>query len=152
MTDIVCVLDAKSELGEGTLWDPVAGVLWWVDIWGRAIHRFEPISGKDDVFATPERIGCLGLREKGGLIVAMENGFSFFDPDSGRFDWIVNPESERPDTRFNDGKPDRQGRFWSGTVFEDPPRPVEYVGALYRLDADLSVRRMVGGPGRQSSP
>src|SRR4051794_4327146 len=130
MTDIVCVLDAGAELGEGTLWDPAAGVLWWVDIWGRAIHRFDPLTGKDDVFATPEYIGCVGVREAGGLFVAMETGFSFFAPPPGRFDGIIDPEAGRPDPRFNDGKPDRQGRFWSGTVFEDPPRPVEYVGAL----------------------
>lgn len=147
MSDIVCVLDAKSELGEGTLWDPAAGVLWWVDIWGKAIHRFDPVTGKDDVFPTPEYVGCLAIRENGGLIVTMEKGFYFFDPAIGKFDWIVDPEAGRPDTRFNDGKPDRQGRFWSGTVFEDPPRPVEYVGALYRMDADLSCHKMVDGIG-----
>jgi len=147
MVDITCVLDAKAELGEGTLWDPAARVLWWVDIWGKAIHRTDPATGRDDVFATPKYVGCLGLREQGGLVVTLADGFYFFDPASGRFDHIVDPEAHLPETRFNDGKTDRQGRFWSGTVFEAPPRPTEYIGALYRLDPDLSCHRMVEGIG-----
>jgi L-arabinonolactonase len=147
MTEVVCILDAKAELGEGTLWDPAAQVLWWVDIWGKAIHRTDPERGTDEVFPTPRYVGCLGVRKKGGLIVALADGFYFFDPTTRRFDKIADPEAHKPNTRFNDGKPDRQGRFWAGTVFEAPPRRVEYVGALYRLDPDLSCHRMVEGIG-----
>ena len=57
------------------------------------------------------------------------------------------PGSGYADTRFNDGKPDRQGRFWSGTMFEAPGKPIEFIGALYRLDPDLSVHRMIEGIG-----
>jgi len=147
MDDVVCILDAKAELGEGTLWDPVDRVLWWVDIWGRAIHRTDPVTGRDTVFPTPHDVGCVGLRERGGLVVTLADGFYFFDPATGRFDHIVDPEADKPATRFNDGKTDRQGRFWSGTVFEAPPRPTEFIGALYRLDPDLSCHRMVEGIG-----
>src|SRR5712671_77972 len=103
MIDVVCVLDAKAELGEGTLWDPRAQVLWWVDIWGKAIHRFDPEMRKDEVFAAPNYVGCVGLREKGGLVVTLADGFYFFDPTTGRFDNIVDPEADKPNTRFNDG-------------------------------------------------
>ena len=147
MTDITCVLDARAELGEGTLWDPGAQVLWWIDIWGRLIHRHDPATGEDRTWEAPEYLGCLGLRERGGLILTMASGFFFFDPSSGRFDPIANPESHLPHTRFNDGKTDRQGRFWSGTMFEAPGRKVEFLGALYRMDADLSVHRLVEGIG-----
>ena len=61
MVEITCVVDAGAELGEGTLWDPQAGVLWWIDIWKKLIHRYEPSTGKDEVFETPEYLGCLGL-------------------------------------------------------------------------------------------
>jgi len=147
MTAIVPILDARAELGEGTLWDPVRQVLWWVDIWGREIHRTDPATGCDDVFPTPEYVGCVGVREAGGLVVALASGFFFFDPESGAWTPAARPAGMRPDVRFNDGKPDRQGRFWSGTVFEDPPRRTEYVGALYRLDPDLTCHRMVDGIG-----
>jgi L-arabinonolactonase len=147
VTEIVCLIDAGAELGEGTLWGPSAQRLWWVDIWGKAIHCTDPETRKDVVYRTGEYVGCLALREKGGLVVTLADGFYFFDPKTNRYDKIVDPEAHEPDTRFNDGKTDRQGRFWSGTVFEAPPRPTEYVGALYRLDADLSCHCMVEGVG-----
>jgi L-arabinonolactonase len=147
MTEVTCVLAAGAELGEGTLWDPCEGVLWWIDIWGNRIHRYNPSTGVDDTWETPEHPGCLGLREGGGLVLSMVSGFHFFDPATSRFERIVDPEADNPDTRFNDGKPDRQGRFWSGSMFEVPGRPIEFVGALYRLDPDLSVHRMAGGIG-----
>jgi L-arabinonolactonase len=147
MTDITCVLDARAELGEGTLWDPEAQVLWWIDIWGRLIHRYDPATGEDRTWEAPEYLGCLGLRARGGLILTMVSGFHFFDPESGRFDPIADPEAHLPDTRFNDGKTDRQGRFWSGTMFEAPGRKVEFQGALYRMDADHSVHLVVTGIG-----
>jgi L-arabinonolactonase len=147
MTEIVCVVDAKTELGEGTLWDPHAKILWWVDIWGKAIHRYDPATGEDKIFDAPEYVGSLGVRKKGGLVVALANGFYFFDPDTGRYEHLGDPEADKLGTRFNDGKPDRQGRFWAGTVFEDQPRPTEFIGALYRLDKDLSTHKMVEGIG-----
>jgi sugar lactone lactonase YvrE len=147
MVEITCVLDAKASLGEGTLWDPAAKVLWWIDIWESLIHRFDPASGRDETWRAPEYLGCLGLREKGGLVVSMASGFHFFEPQTGVFRAIVNPEAHIKETRFNDGKPDRQGRFWSGTVFEVEGRKPERIGALYRLDADLTAHRMVEGIG-----
>ncbi|QIG46341.1 SMP-30/gluconolactonase/LRE family protein [Nordella sp. HKS 07] len=147
MVDITCVVDAKAELGEGTLWDPKAGVLWWIDIWSKLIHRYDPRTGRDETFEAPHYLGCLGLREKGGLVLTMADGFHFFDPATGRFTAIADPENHMPETRFNDGKPDRQGRFWSGSMFEVPGRPIEFVGALYRMDHDLSIHRMIEGIG-----
>ena len=147
MVNITCVVDAKAELGEATLWDPVKQVLWWIDIWGRLIHRYDPATGQDDTWEAPEYLGCIGLRAKGGLVLTMVSGFYFFDPATGIFDPITDPEADLPETRFNDGKPDRQGRFWSGTMFEAPGRKIEFIGSLYRMDTDLSVHRMVEGIG-----
>jgi len=145
--DITCVVDARAELGEGTIWDPKAGVLWWIDIWSKLIHRYDPATGRDDTWSSPEFLGCIGLREKGGLVVTMVSGFYFFDPQTGAFEAIVDPEAHLPLTRFNDGKPDRQGRFWSGSMFEAPGQPVQFIGSLYRMDTDLSVHRMIEGVG-----
>jgi sugar lactone lactonase YvrE len=147
MVDITCVVDAHAELGEGTIWDPAAGVLWWIDIWGKLIHRFNPATGRDDTWEAPEYLGCIGLRARGGLVLTMVSGFYFFDPVTGTFEAIVDPESHLSDTRFNDGKPDRQGRFWSGSMFEVPGQKVEFIASLYRMDMDLSVHRMIEGIG-----
>lgn len=143
MIEIECVVDSASELGEATYWDPAAGVLWWIDIYGPTIHRYDPATGSDRTWQAPEFLGTLSVRGKGGLVVSMASGFHFFDPDSGAFTAIADPEADIADTRFNDGKTDRRGRFWSGTMFEAPGKAPAKIGSLWRLDADLSVHRMV---------
>ena len=60
-------------------------MLWWVDIWGKAIHRTDPASRTDEVFPTPEYVGAVGVRENGGLVVSLAIGFHFFDPATGVF-------------------------------------------------------------------
>ena len=146
MIEIECVVDSASLLGEATYWDPKEQVLWWIDIWGPTIHRYDPATGTDKTWTAPEYLGTLSVREKGGLVVSMISGFYFFDPKTGTFDSIVDPEAEIADSRFNDGKTDRQGRFWSGTMFEAPGTPAK-IGALWRLDKDLSAHKVIAGVG-----
>jgi len=142
MTEVACILDAKAALGEGPLWDPAGGVLYWVDIKRREIHRFDPATRRDEKWSTPADVGSLAVRANGGFVVAMHQGFHFFDSADGRVTPIVEPESHLPDNRFNDGKPDRQGRFWAGSMHDQEGAPT---GGLYRLGTDLSCRRMVDG-------
>ncbi len=147
MIEIECVIDSKSELGEATYWDTKAGVLWWIDIYGPTIHRYDPATGKDDTWTAPEYLGTLSVRSKGGLVLSMVSGFYFFDPATGRFDPIIDPESDIADSRFNDGKTDRQGRFWSGSMWEAPGKPPARIGALWRLDPDLTAHKVIDGVG-----
>jgi sugar lactone lactonase YvrE len=146
MPEIQCAVDAKALLGEGTCWDPREQCLWWLDIFGLAIHRYEPTTGRTRSFRTPGRPGCLAVRQRGGgLVVAMGDGFHAFDPLSCQFQSIVDVEADIPQTRMNDGRTDRQGRFWSGSVYEVEGEPSQPLGALHRLDADLSSRKMAEG-------
>jgi L-arabinonolactonase len=142
MAAVTCVLDSRSFLGEGPLWDPREQVLWWVDIKNRLIHRTDPARGASARWDAPEDLGCLAVRAQGGLVVTMTSGFYFFDPSSGHFEPIIDPEADQPENRFNDGKTDRQGRFWAGTMHDPHLRAS---GALYRLDSNLSCHRMVDG-------
>jgi L-arabinonolactonase len=144
MADIRCVVDAKAQLGEGTCWDPQAQCLWWLDIYGQKIHRYEPASGRTQTFVTPRRPGCLAVRKQGGLVVAMGDGFHSFDPATGQFRSIIDVEADLPETRMNDGRTDRQGRFWSGSVFEIEGQVSRPLGALHRLNTDLSSARVAG--------
>jgi L-arabinonolactonase len=142
MTDVACALAAGALLGEGPIWDAAERVLYWVDIKGRAIHRFDPASGRDERWAVAEEVGSLAVRAGGGLVVALRSGFHFFDVATGRATPIVAPEPDRPGNRLNDGKPDRQGRFWAGSMDDAEGKPT---GALYRLDPDRSCHRLVDG-------
>ena len=140
-------MGARAQLGEGTIWDPVAGVLWWTDIYGPTIYRFDPVKGESHSWPAPEYLGCIGLRAAGGLVVTMASGFHFFDPASGAFTAIADPDSDLPDTRFNDGKPDRFGHFWSGSMFEAPDKTPQKIASLYRLGSDGTVKKMLDGIG-----
>jgi len=144
MAEVRIGAKAANILGEVPLWDVATQTLWWTDIEGRLLQRLDHASGEVSVWPLPERLGSYALRETGGLVCAFASGLAFYDPDSGRIDWIARPEADRPRNRFNDGKTDRQGRFWAGTMDD---RLSERTGALYRLDPDLSVHRVEDGIG-----
>ena len=90
-----CVLDARAVLGEGAVWCEREQVLWWADIEAKALHRFDPAKGDDRVRHLPSRIGCFALREQGGMVVALENGFHFLDLATGALEAIVDPEADK---------------------------------------------------------
>ncbi len=131
------VVDANRDvLGESPVWDHKRGVLWWVDGIGRKIHRLDPSRGSKHTWSMNEEVGSIAVRARGGLVVAMRSGFYFFDPDTGQLSEVAKPETDRPKNRFNDGKLDRTGRFWSGTIQADRYVPR---GRLWRLDPDHST-------------
>jgi L-arabinonolactonase len=145
MTDIQCVVDAKAQLGEGVCWDAQAQCLWWLDIFAQAIHRYEPSTGETKTISTPMRPGCLAVRRQGGLVLAMGDGFYFMDALCERFESIADVEADIRETRMNDGKTDRQGRFWSGTVFESEGQTPRPIGSLYRLNENLTTKKAATG-------
>ncbi|MBX6321784.1 MAG: SMP-30/gluconolactonase/LRE family protein [Rhodospirillaceae bacterium] len=147
MSEVRLVVDAKNRLGEVPVWDPVGQALWWVDIEGKLLQCYEEASGRTRVWQMPERIASFALREEGGLVCAMASGFAFFDPETEALTWIARPDPD-PRNRFNDGKCDRAGRFWAGTMDD---HLTEHTGALYRLDPDGSVHCMFTGVGISNS-
>jgi sugar lactone lactonase YvrE len=110
-------------------------LLYWVDCRAPAVKRIDLGTGAVAVQAVAEVIGSIAFREKGGLLAATKSGIHLFDPDSGALAPLARPEAHLPDNRFNDGRCDRQGRFWAGTMSDVRRDPV---GTLYRLDTDLS--------------
>jgi sugar lactone lactonase YvrE len=142
MTNVRSVLDARSLLGEGPFWDVAEQRLYWVDIKGRLIHRFDPATGRDESWPTPEDVGSLATREQGGLVIALKSGFYFYDLATATATPAALPKGEPAHNRFNDGKTDRQGRFWAGSMDDEEKRNT---GGLYRLKPDLSCDRMVDG-------
>jgi sugar lactone lactonase YvrE len=141
MTDVTCVLDAKAELGECPVWSADEQALYWIDIHAPALHRLDPATGEQRSWAMPRRIGSFGLRETGGAVVALEDGFHRLDFETGALSFLVGPEEPVPGTRFNDGKVSPDGRFWAGTM--DEAQLARPIGVLYRLDHDGSLHRMV---------
>jgi sugar lactone lactonase YvrE len=132
MTPVRAVGGTTDILGEGPVWDVREQALYWVDIRGPALRRLDGASATVTSWPMPEMIGSMAVREAGGVLVALRSALMFFDPASGRLDRVAAPEAHLEGHRFNDGKCDRQGRFWVGTMHDVTRDPV---GTLYRLDA-----------------
>src|SRR4051794_38401833 len=107
--EVSCGLDARAELGGGPGWVAAGRALYWGDIRAPALHRLDPDPGELRSWPMPSRIGSFGLRESGGAVVALEDGFSLLDLDTGELEFIGGPEPV-PGTRFNDGKVSPGGR------------------------------------------
>ena len=144
---IECVLQCRNHLGEGPVWDVETGVLWWLDGTGRrvgnaSIWRLEPRTGRVDHWSLAHDIGALAVRENGKLVLALDQGFYFFDSATGELELIALVEADQPRSRLNDGKVDRRGRFIAGGMDDKEELPI---CGLWRLDPDLSVTRVEKG-------
>ncbi|GGG31143.1 SMP-30/gluconolactonase/LRE family protein [Chelatococcus composti] len=136
-----CVLDARARLGESPVWSVAEQVLYWVDIKGRTLNRFDPATGANKAMAMPEDIGSVALVEGGGFIAAMRSGLFLVDTDGRvRERLAANPEDPAV-SRFNDGRTDPAGRFLVGTI--DEPKAGGQAH-LYRFD-ERGLVPLVGG-------
>lgn len=133
MTSIDCILPLGQKLGESPVWSVEEQALYWVDSRAPTIHRLDPATGTQQMRRLPSLVGSIGLRRGGGLIVALQTGLYTLETLDGALTPVAQPETDLPENRFNDGRCDRQGRFWAGTMNDKRRDPT---GALYRLDAD----------------
>ena len=143
MGGIECVVQANNRLGESPVWCDRKERLYWVDGRAPAIHWYEPSTGVTAQRPVAALIGSIGLRRDvaGSLVAALQTGFHFLDAETGVAVPIIDPEADIPTNRFNDGRCDRAGRFWAGTMSDVRRDPT---GALYCLTPDRSCRRVFG--------
>ncbi len=124
-------LDLRSELGECPQWSVDEQALYFVDIKGKALHRYKPATGEHTSISMPEEIGCFGFRKGGGFIAAFRSGLWLLDSGGNRLEKLAdNPEDQRT-SRFNDGRVDPAGRFLAGTIDEPKDGGKAH---LYRYD------------------
>jgi sugar lactone lactonase YvrE len=138
--DIRVVVHSQNVIGESPIWCPRTEQLYLVDISGQKIHILHPADGDYRTFDLPDWVTSLSTREKGGLVLTMRKTFAFYDPDTEHLEVLADPEPDRPDNRFNDGKCDRQGRLWAGTM--GAKDWLAATGALYRLEPDQRITLM----------
>ena len=143
MTDTVeCILPAEARLGEVPVWSGAEQCLYWVDIRAPALHRFDPATGRDHAWPMPEAVGAVALHARGGLLLALASGLAHFDPATANLTPLHPVEADIATSRLNDGRCDRQGRFWVGSMDRSTP---ETRGHLYRYDPDGTLHRLFGG-------
>lgn len=139
------MLDARIEpvpgvacaVGESPVWHASELAWYWVDIPARRIWRLDHATGATRHWTADEMVACIAPRADGGLIAGMETGIfavELNDDGSVRAERLAAPSELAPGMRFNDGRTDRQGRFWSGTMWMDMAAALP-VGRLYRYDA-----------------
>ncbi len=138
--NVELVLDARAELGEGPVWDESARILYWVDIESGKLHAHQPGGEPDRVWDVGCKIGAAVVREKGGMVLATADGLELFDLATSKKTLLADPEADRPNNRFNDGKCDPHGRFWAGTMSMVGQSEA---GSLYVLESDHAVRRVL---------
>ena len=143
MYSVDCIQNLGASLGESPIWSCEEELLYWIDINNRLIHQLNPQTGKTRKWHAHTEIGCIGLAGDQKLIAGLRDGFYYFSPSSGTFDFIVDPEPDKPENRLNDGKVDRVGRMWCGSMQD--PNPSDPVGALYRLSSADNCHRILDG-------
>lgn len=145
-------LPAHDQLGEVPVWDSLTDALWWVDIVGRRVQRYEPASGEVRAWAAPDLVSGAVPRKDGGLVVALREGLHRLNLGSGLFEPWITPERDARN-RSNEFACDRWGRLWLGTMWNNigphgEDRPVEQsTGAVYCVESDGRCTRVLSDIG-----
>ena len=147
----------RCAVGESPVWRPSESALYWVDIPAQTLVRYEPASARRTEWLLPERVGCIAFDRNGTVLAALETGLFAVELEEPLEDGTdastrdtgclrgavtvrrlasVAHEAER--MRFNDGRCDRQGRFWAGTMVQDATAP-HPAGKLYRYDSHAGL-------------
>lgn len=135
--------DIVADLGEGPLWSARENAFYWIDVTQRMVFRRDDANGGTRVFKLSGMPGSIATRRSGGLIAAFRTGLALVDLDSGEETKLASGIDFGIE-RFNDGKCDRRGRFFAGTMHKTMTEPL---GALYRVDPDHTVTRLTTGIG-----
>jgi sugar lactone lactonase YvrE len=131
MVDVACVANTDDVLGEVPRWHASEQALYWIDAFKPALHRVEAATGQVQSWTPPEKLGSFALSTYGALIIAGRNGFALYDPRSGGFERIADPENQAAENILNDGRCDSRGRFWCGSMTKTMKSAS---GRLYRVD------------------
>ena len=147
MSEARILTTTRDRVGESPVWDGAAQAVFWIDIEGRRIHRFDWVSSEHQSWDTPERVGCIALSAAGGVIAAMESGIfqlSLHEPPRLELRCLARIRHAQPRMRFNDGRCDPLGRLWASTMCMDAAYAAG-AGAWYCLDTPgLSAPRQTG--------
>lgn len=138
-------------VGEGPVWDVAEQALYFVDIVGKCVHRFDPRTGQTRSWNVGQIIGSMALRASGGAVVALKEGVFTLDFASGSVELLAQARHINPRAQMNDGKVDRRGRFVVGSGDSDI-RNCQPYGSLYSLHVDGSLHELDRGIAISNGP
>ncbi|WP_312936894.1 SMP-30/gluconolactonase/LRE family protein [Stutzerimonas nitrititolerans] len=143
------IVDTRNATGESPVWIAAEQALYWVDIPNQQLLRWRAVDQQLDRWTGDQMLACIARREGADnrWVAGMESGlFEIAPQDDGSLAAtpIAHVAHEHAGMRFNDGRCDRQGRFWAGTMLQDMAAGIA-AGALYRLDADGEPHSILRG-------
>jgi L-arabinonolactonase len=137
---IEVLVDLKTTLGEGPLWDVDQQRLYWIDSFDGRVFRATADGRELRAWDLPQKIGSMAIRKDGdGAVVSLQHGFHLLDFKTGDVTLVSDPEPDLPSNRLNDGKVDKRGRFIAGSMDTSEEAAS---GGLYSLSTDLKVTKL----------
>lgn len=133
-------LEQKALLGEGAFWNVDSKELYWVDIEGKKIHIYNPVTKNNTTYIVPSRVGTVVPAAAKKAVVALEDGIYTLDLMSNTVTLLSNVESDKPENRFNDGKCDPNGNLWVGSMHLKQTDPA---GSVYKIDSQGVTQTMI---------
>ena len=130
------VSSKRSLVGECPVFDTLDGCWYWVDIVAKTIWRLDA-GGQLRSWTCDEMVACIAPARDGSILAGMETGvfrLRLNEDGTVQATRLAAPEALGEGMRFNDGRCDRQGRFWSGTMFMDMAAE-RAIGQLYRYSS-----------------
>ncbi|WP_440874103.1 SMP-30/gluconolactonase/LRE family protein [Thalassotalea sp. PLHSN55] len=146
--ELLFSVDVSNQLGEGVQWHKETQSIWWTDIESSCLWRYSTLT-KDSSnpltkYAMPERVGCFAfIKGDDRLVIAFSSGIALYHLASKQLSWLAQPEKHLQHHRFNDGRVDRQGRFWAGTLYEGEAPNTGELASLYMLDHQQECHNML---------
>lgn len=139
--ELELIADYACKVGEGPLWHPQEQRLYWVDILGGRMYRYDPATGHHEQFYEGDVVGGFTFQDDGALLLFMARGAVKIWRD-GQLETIIEEIPDEVESRFNDVFADPEGRVFCGTM----PTPTR-LGRLYRLDPDRKLTLLLEGIG-----
>lgn len=130
------------ELGEGPVWDEKLNRICWIDIRKGDIHELDVTDSKMKTTTCDKLVGSIALCEDDSLLVAQEDGLTMLNRNDYTFSQKTSVPKSIDRFRFNDGKCDKQGHFWVGSMSDDEQ---PNVGSLYSVDGSFSFNEKLTG-------
>lgn len=132
------LLHTPAQLGEGAIWNSQTQLLYWVDINGKTVNIYNPTEKTNTCFNVFKRPGTVIPIDSENVLVALEDGLVTLNIQSGKIVYqLQTPQFETNSLRFNDGKCDKNGRFWVGTMDLNAKKEA---GVLYSLQNNFILK------------
>jgi len=130
---------AANNLGEGPIWHPERGSIFWVDILEKNLYELNWESQQRNAWKMPTKIGTVAVESKNSVVVALQGGIARFNLETAFLEYLTDLEKDTETNRPNDGKCDSKGRLWQGTMNLDC---TPEAGSLYCFNGNTLTKKL----------